>query len=829
MAAQAMFNIAFAHADCLRDGWRHLLDYVARLHRIQALPLSLLERDDFVDLQGRPLGSSTQVAPSHPALRVAVLACHALLERQDVDSQPVLLNQVAIQMLQGNANKPKGRSFFSYLWGGGSASEEDSPAAVVSRLGMAGFEDLTEFVSSLKLEQLLLNTKFLSNGSLEALGNALIYASSRLLEMEDEEDAQDPTTPGGRQRFGVVWESRGVESAIVCLDLLVTSALANPQRIQVLWVPLHKHVMQLMSSLTAPSLAAERTVVNQLRLCLRLAPIASVNADLMEGLRALTALPSSVSQSLADRISVGLLTLLRTHASHIHSREDWRSILSLLQEFAGMAPSASRPAYECLSFLLREDGRPHMTALNFDFCMQTLLGFVDSVLDTQVARQHVVADAMAAGGNQAASTITGAHIQAWQRATGKDIMALMHCLFLRLRAWRGLGGQLFSTSNEALVYQPTHQPHVHVGETGESRPGADASGLNSSHRVPQDMQQDKSGQETCEDGNEVPASRAEMAAWMRAGGECGDEDDGFGLTGQDEVGDQHTWCMMWMLYVKSVCRIAHDDRYAMVAPEAFGMLEQALLCWHVRVPFAHAWRDCYNQIVFPIVSAKFKSASADGRVEHLCLTTLLVLCKSFRNNLGAIMHLPELHMMWLRLLGLLEALKHRIVAKQRDSVSNDIVVVLKEMLMAMQEDALFTKLQRESGQDMWALTSTVIDAFCPDLKTELMPGGSAGSLLPAAPDTTARMGVAAEAETRASTSNGLMSFMFGSPKPASSAPPPPAPSAPAPSPPPLPAITPATPILPAGQACTGPMVRMEPESQLDSVDSPAPEPSTPPH
>ena len=181
--------------------------------------------------------------------------------------------------------------------------------------------------------------------------------------------------------------------------------------------------------------------------------------------------------------------------------------------------------------------------------------------------------------------------------------------------------------------------------------------------------------------------------------------------------------------------------------------------------------------------------------------------------------------MWLRLLGLLEALKHRIVDKQRDSVSNDIVVVLKEMLMAMQEDALFTKLQRESGQDMWALTSTVIDAFCPDLKTELMPGGSGGSLLPAAPDTTARMGVAAEAETRASTSNGLMSFMFGSPKPASSAPPPPAPSAPAPSAPPLPA----TPILPAGQACTGPMVRMEPESQLDSVDSPAPEPSTPPH
>ena len=61
MAAQAIFTISFSHADCLRDGWRPLLDYVARLYRIQALPAALLEQDDFVDLQGRPLLSSTQV------------------------------------------------------------------------------------------------------------------------------------------------------------------------------------------------------------------------------------------------------------------------------------------------------------------------------------------------------------------------------------------------------------------------------------------------------------------------------------------------------------------------------------------------------------------------------------------------------------------------------------------------------------------------------------------------------------------------------------------------------------------------------------------------
>ena len=59
---------------------------------------------------------------------------------------------------------------------------------------------------------------------------------------------------------------------------------------------------------------------------------------------------------------------------------------------------ACRPAYECLSFLLREEGRPYVTAANFDFCQSTLLGFVDSVLDPSIARQHVLHDFAAPDG-----------------------------------------------------------------------------------------------------------------------------------------------------------------------------------------------------------------------------------------------------------------------------------------------------------------------------------------------------------------------------------------------------------------------------------------------
>ena len=44
--------------------------------------------------------------------------------------------------------------------------------------------------------------------------------------------------------------------------------------------------------------------------------------------------------------------------------------------------------------------------------------------------------------------------------------------------------------------------------------------------------------------------------------------------------------------------------------------------------------------------------------------------------------------------GLIEAFKHRIVAPQRDAVSNDIVLVLKEMLQAIHTDKSLKQVQQ---------------------------------------------------------------------------------------------------------------------------------------
>jgi len=414
IAAHEMFAIAFNHADGLRDGWACLLDYVARLHRLKALPASLMEGDDFADLHGRPLHSASDPEALHRRT-------------------PTVPSSGGVG------------SFFrsiSYLWGAAQAprSHDAGGKRSASCLDEPGNEELATWVGSLRLEELLGNTKFLSNEAVSHLVRALVVASSKLLDESSEGRGVGGDAGGGENQALAVGEhfgeARTVESSLLALELLTSTAVANAARAPVLWPSVHAHMRRLLDGVQEPNLAVERTVVNQLRLCLRLMASATpeeqqISADLMDALRQITLLPAPVLQSLADRISQGLLTLIRANAAHIRQREDWETVVSLLQQFAGMAPPASTPALEAMSYLLREEGQVHVSVLNFDFLQQTLLAFVDAVLSPGAAKQH----AAAATGNPSP---TAAEIRRWQQQTAGQVMGLMYALFVRLRCWQGM-------------------------------------------------------------------------------------------------------------------------------------------------------------------------------------------------------------------------------------------------------------------------------------------------------------------------------------------------------------------------------------------------------
>jgi hypothetical protein len=85
-----------------------------------------------------------------------------------------------------------------------------------------------------------------------------------------------------------------------------------------------------------------------------------------------------------------------------------------------------------------------------------------------------------------------------------------------------------------------------------------------------------------------------------------------------------------MVSIKSFCRIAHDDRYAIVAESAMWCLERALLCADVLAPYPAAWRDCYDQV--RVFTALLVCTCTD-------LFMVSVLCGDARKFCGVLVHL----------------------------------------------------------------------------------------------------------------------------------------------------------------------------------------------
>ncbi|KAJ1472426.1 hypothetical protein T484DRAFT_1840457 [Baffinella frigidus] len=66
----------------------------------------------------------------------------------------------------------------------------------------------------------------------------------------------------------------------------------------------HAHLQRLLARCHVPSMAAERVVVNQLRICLRLLDVDGAASDLADAIRSIGALQPQLLRSLADRVGI---------------------------------------------------------------------------------------------------------------------------------------------------------------------------------------------------------------------------------------------------------------------------------------------------------------------------------------------------------------------------------------------------------------------------------------------------------------------------------------------------------------------------------------------
>eukprot|EP00271_Cylindrocystis_brebissonii_P001385 TRINITY_DN11653_c0_g1_i1.p1 TRINITY_DN11653_c0_g1~~TRINITY_DN11653_c0_g1_i1.p1 ORF type:complete len:1561 (-),score=232.21 TRINITY_DN11653_c0_g1_i1:253-4377(-) len=334
MAAVTLFTITHRFGDHLRKGWRNVVDCVLRLHKLGLLPPSKVSIEtEVADGPGRTLDGKGTSAP---------------------------LNGT-VSSLMGRRRPSSGFiSRFSQFLALDADDEQNEP----TEHELAVHDRTRRTLESCSIHSIFVDSKFLHSDALLDLAKALIAASGKW----------KTGRPGG---LSVDDE----DTAIFCLDLLITVTLCNRDRISredcPLWPMVAEHIGGIVQSACAPGPLVEKAVLGLLRFCQRLLPYKEDLADeLLLSLHLLQKLDSKVADALCVRITQEVVQLLRAnHTVHIRSTPAWQAVCLQLK-ITARHPEAASVGFEGLRLILANE--PLVTPTNYGPCLEAVGEFADS-------------------------------------------------------------------------------------------------------------------------------------------------------------------------------------------------------------------------------------------------------------------------------------------------------------------------------------------------------------------------------------------------------------------------------------------------------------------
>jgi brefeldin A-resistance guanine nucleotide exchange factor 1 len=329
----AVFSLAFGHVTVLNTSWRALLNCVLKLNsgNLKLLPSGLVELDDFVDSSGRALPSTV-----------------ALLQ----DSQKTAGAAV-------DADKAVG--FFASIWGDEGGDDEKKAKQEQEDIEATAHAKL--LASQCHIEELFTKSRDLPLETVKYMIDALMRCSGGDGCVPDENEPASPR-PTSQQHEMLNDELLG---RVHALEWLTNVCSSNESRFDQVWPLVAQHFEHGISSVASaspggsaqPSLLVERHVVSVLRICTMFNEYEDVDTVLAT-LRPLRSKSLSISQAeiLGERVTAGLLMMLKLNGPHIQQVDTWQLVFELCRMYAHH-PSliASVNALEAVQHLVTELGR----------------------------------------------------------------------------------------------------------------------------------------------------------------------------------------------------------------------------------------------------------------------------------------------------------------------------------------------------------------------------------------------------------------------------------------------------------------------------------------
>ncbi|KAL6443797.1 hypothetical protein ACFW04_001694 [Cataglyphis niger] len=463
--------------------------------------------------------------------------------------------------------------------------------------------------------------------------------------------------------------SNDEDTSIFILELLLAVTIQNRDRVRCIWPVVQGHLDRLLTMAARENhpYLLERVAVGMLRLAIRL--LRGEEFACLSPLLPLTYLPSATTAPLARQIAYGLFELLKTGAANIHSAEDWKVVFSLL-ECAGagaLAPKRSN------------------TVLDETTNART------SVLDPRPISPVPEWVLVSPTGTEAPLPVAADTIVLVRDLQPHDSAAFVKCcesLNFLVRDMAHVTPFNFDlcvncvrTFAEAVLQCAGKRNRVY----------------NSAEEVPGYQQ---SPVQLLDLMHTLHTRIAQVFRWWA---EEGTIEDGISL-----------WPQAWRPLLQGIARLCCDSRRP-VRTAAITYLQSTLLAHDLAQLTAIEWSQCLEEVLFPLLAQLLGPIATNDPigVEETRVRAAMLLSKVFLHHLTPLLTLPGFLPLWLTVLELLRAYMH---ADNSELLFEAIPESLKNMLLVMSSANVLAP-----SSNLWAPTWRAIDAFLPNLKTELFP------------------------------------------------------------------------------------------------------------
>lgn len=668
-AMKSIFKFLHDYGDSMRESWKHVVDLIVQLYRLNLLPKSFLEIEDFCEPGGKiQLQYEALLIPKPEA---SLLSSFYLYLSSESQRQPSYQEQECI-----NAAK--------------------------------------KCIKDCQIDQIVVESKFLHHDSL----TDIISHLQTLI--------KPPTSP---KSSGNAYEENLV---VFHMELLTKILIQNRDRVLPFWPNCSELLHQLIvnSALYKYENLLRRSTVALFKLAIYLMRNEELASTILQSMKIFLRLRPKVLSSIAVPVSIGIYELLKTSAQNIHTECDWSIVFKILECVGAGAVSAEA---DLTANGVKSDGtlseeETEVSDHGYTSDNEVLANkAASSAATTPVGENNwIIVDKEAGDKSQESSGAKVimsvvyscklmehspvALVKCWDslafivrnvaHITPYNFEICVKCIRTFVEASMTFGNHRRNTKGNVAGKRPqTKKTKTSEKEERNEKVG-DAS-------VPgQPERYETIAIQLLDLMHTLHSRTAQIFRWWAEEG---------GSVPQCTA----LWSQGWCPLLQGIARISTDHR-RQVRTSAITCLQRALLMHDLQTLSGPEWAGCFKQVLFPLMSFLLNetienNGTEPGLIEESRTRISTIMSKVFLHHLTPLMTLPEFTELWLEIIQYLE----QFMKLGTDMLYEAVLESLKNMLLVMYSVKAFHNPDGMTYSVLWELTWNRVGLFLPTLKDEL--------------------------------------------------------------------------------------------------------------